>query len=249
MFKKYKKAFIVLAILAAIGLAGYWFFMKTLRGNSLVLYAVGGWHAPLNVRVACARETDGKVVEKFSKPLNFDKESKNLLKNFWYYSFYRGCLFRYGYDFKGNSVPSSEISNNEYTNPYAGINFLLPANSTLLKDNELNVELDDRLFTSEIQTDQGIIFVQFYTKHDIYDSQEHINANFQNVPNTTGKVIEKTAGILPSGAGDFHITQDDGNIGIVFLAPENHLIIIYGNSQLSQYLMEIEQNFVLSPNK
>lgn len=229
---KHKKIIAALLILLLLGLGGYWFFYKTVRGNSLALYLAGGWHAPIGVRYNCAKETDAKVSEKFLKPLNFDRESKNLLKNFWYYSYYRGCLFKNGYDFSGNPVPKSLLtaatSEMVYENRYAGLNFFLPLNSEILSDNLLNVDLDDRLFVSEFNTPAGNIMLYYYTKSDDFQTLEDLGLKFQNIPQTLGKVIKKEIRATPSEISYIKADQDDGNIGLIFLTPEKHLIILFG---------------------
>lgn len=246
---KQKKLLAGLGIILAIAALGYWFFFKTIRGSSLALYAVAGWHAPLSVRFECARETDSRVAEKFLKPLNFDPASKDLLKNFWFYSYYRGCLFQDGYDFKGNAVPRSAINGDVYNNPFAGISFRLAPGSAIAKDNALNVDIDDQLYISQIHTPTQTLSLHYYTNDDQYKNFEDLNQKFQGIRGETAQVVEKTVGILPDKTMDLHFSLDNGNSGIIFLASNNRLFIISGQQSQASEMLGIEQSIKLSPSK
>lgn len=151
--------------------------MKTNRGSSIALYVVGGWGAPVDTRYTCAKETDTLVAKKFLNPPPFDKKSINGLKGFWYYSYYRQCLYQHGFDFNGDKIPTSTLrSSGIYANPLAGITFKIEK-AMITADNVINVDDDDRLRASALQTTSGTIVVNTYLKNnDILNFEELVGA-------------------------------------------------------------------------
>jgi hypothetical protein len=243
---KYKKTIIAVSTVAVVSLAGYWFFFKTLRGNSLALYAVGGWNAPLSIRYNCGKQTDAAVYEKFLRPLKFDEPTKDLLKNFWYYSYYRDCLYKHGYDFKGNPVPKSSIvvagATAVYSNNNAGFTFTVPPETTITTDNALDVDFDDYLLASTLQTKNGLIQVHYYTKITQYENFDVLNEKFQSIPTTNGKVVSKTIAQIKDGTKDLHVTQDDGNRGFVAQTAAGHVIVVFGQEAVQDAITSIENS-------
>ena len=240
MQQKYKKIVVILSIIIALILLGYWFFAKTVRGNSWALYLAGGWHAPFAVKWECAKQTDKDVEAKFSRPLKFDEASKNLLKNFWYYSYFRSCLYKHGYDFSGYPIPESLIAINIYENKLAGISFNIPEQSLISLDNSLDVDVDDRLFVTEIKTPAGLLHMQYYSKHDVFTSNEELNSKMQSIPMTGGMITQKKIVELASGAGAIEFRQTDGNIGLALVSPDGKVYIIYGEENLQAELENIK---------
>ncbi len=164
-----KRTYLILFVIILVLGAGYLFFTKTNRGSSWALYAIAGRHAPLSVKMSCAKETDERVATKFSLPLKFDTKTKNELRGFWYYSYYRGCLFKNGFDFSGNPIPSSTITpqtgkTTQYANPYVGITLSVPQGTIIATDNVLDVDFDDRLHVSQLTFPNGTLVINAYKK-------------------------------------------------------------------------------------
>jgi hypothetical protein len=170
-----KRTILGLLLIIFIVFLGYWFFTKTNRGSSWALYAIAGWNAPFSVKTACATKTDANVSKKFELPLKFDEKTKNELRGFWYYSYYRQCLHKAGYDFSGNPIPPSVITQGageitQYSNPYSGITLTVPTGTTITTDNTLDVNFDDRLYVSQLTLPQGLLTINAYKK--VEDAQE-----------------------------------------------------------------------------
>lgn len=240
----YKKRAIVLVVVLVVLFALYLFFTKTNRGSSLVLYSIAGWGAPLHTRIDCGKETDKLVSKKFELPLKFDKQSKFELRGFWYYSYYRACLFKNGYDFKGEQVPQPTVKKegtmSVYKNPYVGFQFFLPSNTILQKSNVLDVDTDDRLLTSLLTTENNSnITVRVYLHHDDYQSLTDVIKNPEGIlpektPVTDIKEVKNKYNISL-----VRIIQNNGTINIVTLTSDKKVISISGtNLPLLEFVQE-----------
>lgn len=244
IYKRHRRKFNIIIILSIILCAAIYFFTQTARGGSYTLYFFAGWHAPLDVKLACVKETDKRVEDKFMLPLNFDKEAKDGLKGFWYYSYYRSCLYDHGYDFSGNKLTMSsikEVPDGEilYTNGQANIAFLVTKDSEIIRDNKLNVDMDDRLLISELSIGNTHIFVHTYLKNDDILSFEDLEARTEHLSGTTGTIITETINKNGYNVDLLHIIQDDNMQGIVLITPEKHIIHIFGDSAPETTLEEI----------
>lgn len=210
--------------LLILGGVGYWFFMHTNRGSSLALYAFGGLHAPLSVKWECAMTTDLWVEEKFSLPLAFDEKTKDSLRGFWYYSYYRQCLFDHGYDFDGRQVPQSTLgSGGDYTNPYLGISFTLPTTLSLVTDNKLDVDLNDKKIFSSFVNDNAAVAIHAYLPNDEIPSVEDATKKFSELDGTASP-IETTERIMQNDHELMKLTQADGTKSVMFMTPEKSVV-------------------------
>jgi hypothetical protein len=239
--KKTKKITVyICALLVLLGLL-YFFFMQTNRGSSLALYIASGWHAPINIRWNCGQETDKRVEEKFLLPLEFDQASKDLLRGFWYYSYYRECLFKQGYDFKGNPIPTSNLSitdsETKYINPFADIQFNILRNDfKIVTDNELNVDIDDRLHISKLKSDTGEIEIKTYITKTDSESLKDVLVQFGKI-SAEDKILLNQA-ITQKSKSIFKITQSDESPALVFLTPNSHIIYISANGEGGEEIIE-----------
>lgn len=224
--------------------------MKTNRGSSLALYIAGGWHAPLSIRWDCGQETDRRVKEKFLLPLEFDRASKNLLRGFWYYSYYRECLFKQGYDFKGNPIPISNLSvtdsGTEYVNPFADIQFKILRNDLkIVTDNELNVDIDDRLHISKLKSDSDEIEIKTYITKTDPESLKDVLVQFEKISAEDSALLHQA--ITEKSNSKFKITQSDGSPALIFFTPNNHIIYISASRENKEKIIEeINSSILLS---
>ena len=241
---KQKISVIVFTITLILGITIF-FFTSTLKGRSLSLYAVGGWGAPLTTRLSCASKTNERVDEKFLQPLNFDKKSKNAIKEFWYFSYYKECLFEEGYRFNGEAVPSSSLVDAIYINNFAGIKFTIPKNATLTQNNVLDVEFDSRLYRSEITSEESSIFIHTYLEHEDFKTETDLSNNLEHFSTTEGSILEKETIISAENVNLIKINQDDGMNGIAFITSEGHVVHIFGEHIPEQDLETIINTLTL----
>lgn len=247
MFLVKRKKIIIISLILFILIFLYWFFSHTSRGKSVIVYVIGGWGAPLQDRWSCVKKTEKQVSKKFSLPLAFDKKSKDRLKEFWYFSYYRQCLFANGYDFKGKIIPKSYLAKNQtnytYANSYASINFAMPANNAvLILDNQLDVDFDNRLHISELQVDEEKIFIHVYTGHEDFSTFSDIELKLENLSTTKGEIIGRAKNQSRSGINLLRVKQQDGFGGIVFLTPNKRIIHIFGSESAQSIIDQIAQS-------
>jgi hypothetical protein len=232
IFKVSKRAKVIMSILffAAIFGGGYWFLMHTARGGSLALYAIGGRGAPAALHLACAEEADPRVNSKFELPLAFDEATKDQLKGFWYYSYFRECLFENGYDFKGNTVaPSTITAKGEvsfYENKYMGFSALVPAHTTLALDNALNVDFDDSLFFSLLRIDSGKAAIEAYTKRDPFTSFDTLRDQYVMNPLTKTPIVDIATRTSIHNVQMLYITEANASTRLVFMGTNGRVISI-----------------------
>ncbi len=231
---------IAAATLIVALLLGYWFFMHTVRGSSFAVYIIGGWNAPLGVKWKCGAETDIAVDKKFELPLLFDKETKDELRGFWYYSYFRQCLYDAGYDFKGNPIPESVITDGVYTNTYGGFSFTVAGDATLLSSNRLDVDFHDQLLVSTIGTGGSTLFIHTYLKVDDFKTFEDLQKNLAHISVSRAGIETSTTKNNAHGIDFLRIRDEDNTEGIVFLTKDQHVVYLYGSSEISTTLDAIE---------
>ena len=216
-----------------------------MRGGSYSLYIAGAWGAPLGTKVECAQQTNGRVDQKFKLPFNVDQSAKDALKGFWYYSYYRECLHSAGYQFSGDPITSSSIiiQNQDavYSNPSGGFSFTIPMGTALIKDNKLDVDIDDRMFVSLLKTSSEVIFIYTYTTYDDIETFDNLTSNFKQLPETMGSVTGTILNENISGVKSLYIKQDDNKQGIVFITPGKHVVYIYGSDILETTLKTVAE--------
>lgn len=228
------------------GIIGYWFTMHTVRGSSFALYVIGGWHAPLGVKWKCAAKTDLTVDKKFTLPLLFDQKTKNELKGFWYYSYYRQCLYDSGYDFKGNAIPKSTITEGVYTNPYGGFSFSVPVNTSLMSDNVLDVDFHDQLLVSMLKTDKAELSVHMYLKDTDITTFINLSDTLKNISLQTAPINAREIFENANGLQLLRVTDTDGTEGIIFMTPDLHIVHIFGPLSLKNLIDAIALNLTVA---
>ena len=245
MTKRRKWGLRVLVVLGVL-LSSYWYFGHTVRGGSISLYVVGGWHTPLKVKWGCAQETDQRVVTKFELPLNFDQTSKNELKGFWYYSYYRQCLYNHGYDFSGNPVPPSTVTLTSgvslYTNQYGGFSITAPDTVTINSDNLLNVDDNDQLLTSLLTVGTTSIGVHVYLTPEDFPTYESILNTMETLPQSLTPLVSKQENVSMNGTKFVRATDAEGAEGFIFLTPSNHLVYVFGESITKNTINALSQS-------
>ncbi len=224
-----KRALALSVVVILLLVVGYWFFGTTVRGGSITLYTIGGWGAPLSVKWDCAQETDIDVEEKFELPLAFDTETKNELKGYWYYSYFRQCLHKAGYDFGGDLIPpssltASAIDSQRYENAYRGFSFSIPDGFTLASDNVLDVDWSSTLVTSVLFSPDTSIAVHAYEPDLEYPSLDALFEKLPRLSGTTSDVVARERMLTQHGVEYLYIEQDDGIFGGVFLAPNGNIV-------------------------
>jgi len=213
-------------------LIGYWFFYHTVRGGAFAVYIFGGIHAPLSVKWECGAITDANVEKKFMLPLLFDEKTKNELRGFWYYSYFRQCLYNNGYDFSGNVVPDSNISENTYSNSYGGFSFSVPEKTTLTSDNKLDVDFHDQLLVSTLTMGSETLFIHAYLKNDDFKTFDDLKTNLQYISLSKADIENSDIVKNAQGAEVLRVRDIEGTEGIVFLTPSLHVVYIFGGPTL-----------------
>ena len=246
MSTKYKLLAIWSSVIVVL-LLGYWFFAHTAKGGSLALYAIGGWGAPWSVKVDCAKDTDRRVEEKFQLPLAFDEKTKDELRGFWYFSYYRACLFRAGYDFSGNEVKPSEIvevgGETRYVNHFAKVSFVVPEGTTIQVDNAVNPDIDDYIISSTLNTGEYLVYVQVDRSYQDVNSIEELEQDFTGFSTTTAGLMGKRFGASQAGSAILSAHQDNGNFGFVSLNPDRLAVTVFGRLLPQSLLDSIESSF------
>jgi hypothetical protein len=237
---------VALLVLGAL----YWFCFHTSRGGSFVLYAVAGIHAPLSVRAECVFETDSRVAAKFDRKLILDSYWIEQLKGFWYYSMFRSCLFDHGYLFSGVPVsPSSLVSIStstvRYTNHVMGFSLLLPVPAVLTIDNSLNVEYDDRLYTSKILVGTTTIIIEGFDKHEYFTSFETLTNLYMSHQLDTATVVASSTATSLSGVPVLFLAEDPSRARLVFVTKEHHIISLVFPSTTPTTVNALIENIVL----
>lgn len=231
MSRALSRTLLGIAIVAVVLGSGYWFFMYTVRGGSFALYTIGGLNAPASVHWACAHETNPRVDAKFELPLAFDEKTKGELKGFWYYSYFRECLFRHGYDFKGNDIIPSLLSKSngvlKYKNPYVGFGFTVFSEAEFYIDNALNVDYDDSLLFSTLKMATTTLIIEAYTKHDYFKSFGDIESSYAAHPFSKKQITSTTVLKNAQGIDVLLVKEDDTTTRVVFMAKDGHVINMY----------------------
>jgi hypothetical protein len=220
---------------------------QTVRGRVLTMYTGGGFFAPVGTKVSCAKETDQKVAQKFTLPLNFDQDSKDMLREFWHFSYYRACLFEAGYDFGGRKVSHSEIIDENgkliYKNHFAKISFEVPPGTTILTDNVTDPDMDDYVIASSLQVGTDVVIVQAdRSKKSVADLKE-LEAGFTGFATTSATVLGKNYMTSQTGSAILAAHQDDAQFGFLSFTPNKLAISIYGKLLPQPLLTMIESSF------
>ena len=210
-------------------------------GRIYGLYIFGGVKAPVTTKISCAKETNTRVYEKFQSPLAFDEESKNALREYWHFSYFRECLFKHGYDFVGNTIKATELvpENGElvYRNHAAGVTFRVPEGSHMVYDNITNPDLDDYLIASLILIKDQSIFVYMDRSYKV-DSNESLRsvfAGFTSKKDFPSEHLTEVTSNTPNA-----LSYEDGDMfGYVITLPNHHVVTIFGSQEAKPILQQI----------
>lgn len=242
---RHRRVFFGALMALGVVILGYWFFSSTARGGSVILYAVGGFRAPLSIRMGCVSDVEQNMNQKFSLPLDVDSDTKDVLKGFWYYSFLRQCLHNNSYDFNGKKIDPSTITYangaGQYTNTYAGIGFSVPDGTRISVDNALNVNVDDQLFRSELKLgDQAFHILSYAEYADAPSFDDLMNAE------STGRLASVSSAITgrrvsqePGAGQTLWVNDQNGSQGAILVKPGGGLIYIYANASSSEMMEHI----------
>lgn len=241
-----KTSTIIISTVTVIGIL-YGLAEHTHSGRILSLYTFGGFKAPVGVKIGCAKETNLRVEEKFTLPLDFDNESKNALQEFWHFSYYRDCLFRAGYDFGGTRIlPSTMVSLDEsfslYTNYFGGIKFIVPGSSMLANDNVTDPDTEDRRLTSLIRIGDTTLTVLIYRNYDDLETFQELQTGFPAFSTSTGAIIKQEIFENEAGVNLLFVQQDDGLHGFVTINEQGQVMQIFGHNLPSALLQKIRDS-------
>ncbi|MCB9810836.1 MAG: hypothetical protein H6779_00955 [Candidatus Nomurabacteria bacterium] len=217
----------------------------THTGRVWSLYFLAAPKAPLAVKYDCIKETNQKVYDKFLLPLEFDEVSKNDLREYWHFSYYRACLFKAGYDFWGNEIPPTSLlqkdSHTEYTNYFADISLTLPPQTKLALDNEVNPDHDDYIIASILELDGNEIYINVDRSYKPANMATLKNefAGFQSQ-----KDFKSPDLVFQSETKENVAAFSDGKLyGYVVLIPNRHIVKIYTDKDGSETLDQIMTTF------
>lgn len=204
----------------------------THQGRVFGLYAFAAFKTPLDIKMRCIEETNDRVYEKFLLPLAFDEESKNALREYWHFSYYRQCLFKAGYDFYGAPIPPTELTavNDTYVykNHFTDISFTTATTTSIVYDNTTDPDNDDYTVGSQLLIGSETVTVNFDRSYKVKDlaALEPIFAGFVEKIDFTSPTLVK----LPSPRPDILAFENTDQFGYVLIIPDNHIITIYGKN-------------------
>ena len=227
------------------------FLNYTYHGHIAGLYAFAAFKAPFDVKTNCIKTTKQKVTDKFALPLAFDEDTKNELREFWHFSYYRACLFEAGYDFYGNKVQPSEIATvdgtTRYINHFMHISFSVPGGTTIIADNLVNPDIDDYVITAKLQTGDHTIIVQADRSYKEVKTLDELAEKFTGFATTTATLIGKQSSTNQAGAAILAAHQENGQFGFITLNPEKFAVTVYGEMLPAELLSQIESSFTFLP--
>jgi hypothetical protein len=246
-----KKKWVISLGVSAVAFGGVAMFLSfTFQGHILGLYAFAAIKAPLGVKIDCVHETNQKVAQKFTLPLAFDEGTKNDLREFWHFSYYRACLFRAGYDFYGNTITPSEITTTDsiphYVNHFMNISFAVPVGTTILTDNQTDPDIDDYVITSKLQTEDHTIIVQADRSYKEVSTLPELEAKFTGFSTTTATLTGKTTSKNQAGTAILAAHQENGQFGFISLNPQKLAVTVYGEMLPAELLAQIESSFTFT---
>ena len=201
------------------------------------MYAFAAKGAPAGTKWLCVRQSRQRVAEKFDHQFKLPPDAIKALKQFWYYSLYRECLFQQGYDFDGTPVPESYIAGRVYHNLWGKFSFVVPAQSRILTDNQLDAERDDRRYQSQLQLGPVIVNLSYYRTYDYEDITELAEelALFTEPPSRVIKLSQ-----LPNQSG-WLVRQKDLT-GLLFVK-DQQVVHLYGRSLPEPIAKQIIDSF------
>lgn len=244
-----KNILLAVAIPVTIIVAGSLWLNYTHEGRILGLYTFAAFKAPLTNKITCAQVTNARVEDKFLLPLNFDQASKDALREYWHFSYFRECLFKAGYDFYGNKIAPTEVSEmngvQEYKNYFADISLQSNTPITIVKDNVTNPDFDDYIIASQLSLDGKLFTINYDRSYKVKDisTLEPIFAGFESKEKFTSPNLKKVSSPRPDV-----LTYEDGNLfGYVLVIPNDHIVTIYGDLGSKETLESIVHSITILP--
>jgi hypothetical protein len=225
--------------LSIIILCGIW-LQYTHVGRVIGLYSFAAISTPFQVKVACAKDTNLRVSDKFEQPLNFDENSKNALREYWHFSYYRECLYKQGYDFNGEPIKPTELmrtsSGYTYTNHWAGISLTTSSETSIVYDNITNPDLDDYIIVSQILIGGTPIMVQYDRSYKVADAEAllPIFAGFNSKEGFNSPLLKQVTSPRP----DVLAFEDGDFFGYVVIIPNSHIVTLYVQSSEARPAIE-----------
>jgi len=195
------------------------------------------------------KETRALVQKKFELPLLFDRASKNALREFWHFSYYRACLFRAGYDFYGNPIKPSEIvrTNGEsrYMNYFGGFSFSVPESTELSIRDVTDPDIEDRKISSTLIVDEHQITVLLYKNYEDSTTTELLREAFMHFENSTTTFDQSS--IARNGFDiDVLTAKDaDGNYGFSALLRDGKVLQVFGSAAQQDLLNSLAMSIQL----
>lgn len=219
-------------VFAALFLVGYIFFQHTSLGRIAGVYLVGGWKAPWAVRTECRHTASARVEELFTLPLAMDDSAKDGLREYWHYSYYRECLYRAGYSFLGTVLPTSTVyrmtdTDHWYLNRLAGVYLRVPAETRIVRDNELDVSFDARLLRSELTLPGNSLFLDTYTSHQFVKTFADLPDYVTHFIPSTSTVVRTASATTTGGIPYMSVEQNTGTCGIMTVTPDAYILHLY----------------------
>lgn len=233
-----------IAVLPIILLAGF-LVSRTTRFKTAVMYVFLGSKAPANIRWECVKQTESKVATKFTLPLEFDRKSKNGLREFWHFSYMRECLNNHGYEASGTTIPASQIITDSdihtYQNTYAGFTVSTKEVIEIESDNGMDADYDDRIRHSNIKVGNQVLSIYTYMSlDDDIPSDEALN-QITHIPYTQGRITQ-SAPIADTPLESRRITQDDGQQGLLLHLHEDKVLVITGPDIDPSFFQDLAHN-------
>lgn len=217
---------------ALLFFVGYVFLQHTSSGRIAGVYLVGGWQAPWSVRTDCRHTAVARVEELFTKPLAMDGIAQDGLREYWHYSYYRECLYRAGYSFGGEVLPTSTLyrmtdTEHWYINRLAGVYLLVPAETRIVRDNELDVTYDARLLRSELMLPDGSLFLDTYTSHQFVKTFADLSGYLTHFTASSGTPEHTVFATTTGGIPYLEVAQDNGWCGAMIVTPNAYILHLF----------------------
>jgi hypothetical protein len=159
-------------------------------------------------------------------------DAKGGLREYWHYSLYRECLYKAGYSFLGDVLPDSTLyvmGENErwYVNTLAGVYLRVPAQTSIIRDNELDVTFDARLLRSELSLPDGTVYLDTYTSHQFVRTFPDLSAYVDHFTAGTSTVVRATQATTSQGVPYLAVEQDNGTCGVMTVTPDAYILHVF----------------------
>jgi len=241
-----RKNIIILIILALVALLC---FLNLTRTRTASMYLFMARSTPWNIKWECIKKTESQVNQKFTLPLQFDKTSKNALREFCHYSYFRSCLNNNGYDIHGQPIPQKNISQTNsqfvYSNPQAKVTISSSSPIQILTNNQLNPDYDDRILMSEISIDNQPLNLHVYTKHDDIHDLNSAASLIKHFSTTQGNISDLSQLTNQANIPYLFIQQSDYISGILFVTPDNRIVELFSNKQSNEFFNKLANQITL----